>query len=64
MDRLNNDRKMRNYLRQVNIEEARVWFRYRSRMTVRIKANIYSEFRNNMGCKHCYMDLVEFQEHL
>ena len=33
-------------------------------MTVRIKANKSSEFRSNMGCRHCNTDEIEFQEHL
>ena len=48
----------------MNINDARVWFRYRSKMTVRVKANRSSEFRNNMGCRHCNTDEVESQAHL
>ena len=48
----------------MNIDDARVWFRYRSKMTVRVKANRSTEFRNNMGCRHCDTDKVESQAHL
>ena len=42
----------RNYHTRMNINNAKVWFRYRSKMTIRDKANISSEFRNDMGCRH------------
>ena len=57
------DRTKRNYLTRMNIDDARVWFRYRSKMTVRVKANRSSEFRNNMGCRQCKSDEVESQAH-
>ena len=45
----------------MNIDDARVWFRYGSRMTVRVKANRSSAFRN---CRHCNTDESESQKHL
>ena len=44
--------------------DTRIWFRRRSRMTLRIKANRSSVFRGNMGCRYCETDLTENQEHL
>merc|ERR1739838_652166 len=45
--------------------DTRIWFRQRSRMTVRVKANRSSQFKNKMGCRYCDEDIrVETQEHL
>ena len=41
-----------------------MWFRYKSRMTVRVKANRTSEYSNNMGCRHCNTNEIESQEYL
>ena len=51
----------RNYHTRMNINNTRVWFRYRSKMTIRDKANISSEFRNDMGCNS---DKIESQDPL
>ena len=32
-------RSKRNYLTRINLDDARVWFRYRNKMTVRVKAS-------------------------
>ena len=40
------NRLRRNYLDRMNLDDARVSFRYRSKMNVRVKANRSSEFRN------------------
>ena len=53
-DKWNDNRRTRNYLAQINIDDARVWIRYRSKMTVGIKANRSSDYRNNIGCRHWY----------
>ena len=45
-------RKQRNYLKRMNLPDARTWFRYRSKMTKRVKGNTSSAFRNNMDCIH------------
>ena len=41
-----------------------MWFRYKSKMTVRVKANRTSEYSNNMGCRHCNTNEIESQEYL
>ena len=48
----------------MNLDNARVWFGYRSKITVIVKDKISSEFRNNMGCRHCNTEEVESQAHL
>ena len=48
----------------MNLNDARLWFRYRSRMTVRIEADNSSTFRNNMDCRHFDTIKIDSQEHL
>ena len=40
------DKGKMNYLERMNLEDARVWFRYRSKITIRVKGNPSSAFRN------------------
>ena len=35
----------------MKLDDARVWFRYRSKMKIRVKGNTSSAFRQNMDCK-------------
>merc|ERR1711892_1098580 len=64
-DRYSEDRKERDYIRRMSLRDTRIWFRQRSRMTVRIKANRSSQFKNQMGCRYCEEDIrVETQEHM
>ena len=64
-DRYSEDRKERDYIQRMSLRDTRIWFRQRSRMTVRIKANRSSQFKNKMGCRYCDEDVrVETQEHL
>ena len=37
----------------MKLDDARVQFRYMSKMTVRAKESRSSEFRNNIDCRHC-----------
>ena len=37
----------------MSIDDARVWFRYRRKMTRRVKGNRTSVFRDDMDCRHC-----------
>ena len=48
----------------MNLTDARTWFRYRSKMTKRVKGNTSSAFRNNMNFRHCNQKIKEAQEHL
>ena len=49
----------------MSLRDTRTWFRRRSRMTLRIKANRSSVFTGNMGCRYCEEDIrIETQEHL
>ena len=43
------EENIRKEISQMNIDNARVWFRYRSRMTVRVKTNRSSKYRINLG---------------
>ena len=64
-DRYTEDRKERDYIKRMSLRDTRIWFRQRSRMTVRIKANRSSQFLHQMGCRYCGEDIrVETQEHL
>ena len=51
-DTWEDNRTKRNYLTRMNLDDARVRFRYKSKMAVRVKTNRSSEFINNMGCRH------------
>ena len=64
-DRYSDDRVERDYIKRMSLRDTRTWFRQRSRMTLRIKANISSVFTENMGCRYCEEDIrIENQEHL
>merc|ERR1719483_768375 len=64
-DRYSEDRKERDYIQRMSLRDTRTWFRQRSRMTLRIKANRSSQFKNQMGCRYCEEDVrIEIQEHL
>ena len=64
-DRYSDDRKERDYIKRMSLRDTRIWFRQRSRMTLRIKANRSSVFHGNMGCRYCEEDIrIENQEHL
>ena len=52
-------------MKRMSLRDTRIWFRQRSRMTLRIKANRSSVFKNQMGCRYCEEDIrIETQEHL
>ena len=38
-DRYSDDRKERDYIKRMSLRDTRIWFRQRSQMTLRIKAN-------------------------
>ena len=57
-------KKERNYLKRMNLPDARTWFRYRCKTTKNIKGNTSSSFRDNMQCRHCTSGEDETQEHL
>ena len=57
-------RKERNYLNRINLDYTRVWCRYRSKMTIRVKENWSSEFKTNMDRRHCNTKEEESQKHL
>ena len=64
-DRYSEDRKERDYIKRMSLRDTRIWFRQRSRMTLRIKANRSSVFTDQMGCRYCEEDVrIETQEHL
>ena len=52
-DRYLDDKNERDYIKKISLRDTRSWFRMRSRMTLRIKANSSSAFRDNMECRHC-----------
>ena len=64
-DRYSDDRKERDYIKRMSLRDTRIWFRQRSRMALRIKANRSSVFKGQMGCRYCEEDIrIETQEHL
>ena len=46
-------KRERNYLKGMNLMNARVWFRYRCKTTAHIKGNKSSMYRDNMQCRVC-----------
>ena len=60
-DRWQEDCKKRDYLNYMNLREARVWIRCRSRMIAGVKAN---KSRNDMICRCCEGEEEETQRHL
>ena len=54
----------RNYLADLTLLDARLWFRYRSQILDNIKGNRSSQWEHRMHCRHCTTDLRETQDHL
>ena len=48
-DRHADDKNSRDYIKKMSLQDTRTWFRMRSRMIVRIKANRSSAFRKAAG---------------
>ena len=48
----------------MNIQDARVWFRYRCKITAHIKGNKSSMYKDNMVCRLCNSGENETQEHM
>ena len=48
----------------MNLDDARIGFKYGSKMIKRVKGNTSSAFRKNMNCRHCPQTEEETQEHL
>ena len=46
-------KRQRNYLTRMNLQDARVWFRFRCKLTALIKGNKSSMYKNNMECRYC-----------
>ena len=54
----------RNYLKDMTLADARLWFRYRCQIIDNIKGNRSSQWRNDMECRHCTSGEHETQDHL
>ena len=54
----------RNYLANLTTANARIWFRYRSKIISDIKGNQSSQWTNRMQCRHCNTGSDETQEHI
>ena len=54
----------RNYLADLTLLDARLWFRYRCQILDNIKGNRSSQWENRMHCRHCTTGLRETQDHL
>ena len=52
-DRYSDDRVERDYIQRMSLRDTRIWFRRRSRMTLKIKANRSSVFTGDMGYRYC-----------
>ena len=46
-------KRERNYQKRINLQDARVWFRYRCKITAHIKGNKSSMYKDNMACRLC-----------
>ena len=53
-----------NYLQDMTLSDARLWFRYRCQIIENIKGNISSQWRKNMECRHCTTGDHKTQDHL
>ena len=54
----------RNYLANLTLSDARIWFRYRSQILENIKGNRSSNWVDRMHCRHCTTGLCETQQHI
>ena len=57
-------KKTQNYLKEMTLTNARLWFRYRCKIIDHIKGNKSSMYKNNMQCRLCTTGENETQEHL
>ena len=57
-------KRERNYLKEMTLANARLWFRYRCQIIDHIKGNKSSVWRNNMACSLCTSGEDETQDHL
>ena len=57
-------KRERNYLTEITLTNARLWFRYRCQIIDHIKGNKSSMYRNNMACRLCTSVEDKTQEHL
>ena len=57
-------KRARNYLREMTLTNARLWFRYRCKIIDHIKGNKSSVYKNNMACGMCTSGENETHEHL
>ena len=46
-------KREQNYLKGMNLMNARIWFRYRCKITAHIKGNKSSMYKDNMQCRLC-----------
>ena len=56
--------KERNYLKRMNLPDARTWFRFCCKITKHIKGNMSSMYREDMTCRYCCTGEEETQEHM
>merc|ERR1739838_655020 len=54
----------RNYLAKQTKANARIWFRYRSKIISDVKGNQSSQWTGQMQCRHCNLGRDETQEHI
>merc|ERR1712086_498832 len=54
----------RNYLAKQTTANARIWFRYRSKIISDVKGNQSSQWTGQMQCRHCNLGCDETQEHI
>ena len=59
-----NKKVERNYLANLTLSDARIWFRYRSQILENIKGNRSSNWVDRMHCRHCTTGLRETQKHI
>ena len=57
-------KRERNYLKRIYMMNARVWFRYRCKITAHIKGNKSSMYKDNIRCRLCNSGENETQEHM
>ena len=59
-----NTKREQNYLKDMALADARLWFQYRCQIIDNIKGNRSSQWRHDMACRLCSSGENETQEHL
>ena len=59
-----NTKRERNYLKDMTLADARLWFRHRCQIIDNIKGNRSSQWKHDMACRLCTSGENKTQENL